>query len=252
MYYVDEVVSRLSDSILYENLREQVDEQILMSYSPSNVLEIFKDRYNLIKLKYSEDDEVMEKILEEKFSIYESLLEDIETKFDLTTNIGRHEILDDDFFLYIDALYKAFILDYKEKLIDFIVSDINENKEDYIENFKSDLNRKSIQVKSLKRVFKSIDEVVIIVSVRDIVNGIINTNTNSENIMKSIISTDEMESSLALINEIFFEENELMGMVGPEFYTNFFKPLQSESENRNDLIIQITNEVTKMLPKSDD
>lgn len=250
-YELDDITTRLSSNILYENLKEQIEATIIMSYQPVDIIENFNSRYDLIKLRYEDSNEVISAIMDEKIALHEEILTGVEDKFGLTTNIKQSEILNEDFFLYVRMLYKLFILDYKENLTDYFKDVIIRDKKSYIDTYKDDINRKDIAVKSLKRVFKSIDEVTLIVKLYDIVEGIKSSNTNSDVILEDIINIDDMEISKSIVNEIFFEENEVVAFVNKKFYENFFAPLDKSSMERSDLLIDIKTKVMKSLPKSE-
>jgi len=243
-----EVIEQLSDKILMQNLDEQLSAVMVQGLKPVNIIDVFNERFNMINVKYREYDDILNQVLDMKISLHERVLLKLEERFDFQSNIEVDKILNDEFFLYVENLYDFFVINYKAKLISLLTNYIFDNRKHLSKEYKAVTDKKDLGIISLKKVFKTLDEVVIIYNLDEIIDGFINTVEENEYIIEIIVNNDEMEASNTIVSEIFLEDSVIDGFFGEEFKNNFFKPLTLD-EFSYDLNTRIKNEVVKLLPK---
>jgi len=234
-----DIINRLSDDLLKENLDEQLSSLIVKTYDSTNFLSIFDERFNYLMSKYSRDDNLKENFKEIRNELYQDICKRLEEKFSFSSNMDTDFSLNNNYYFYIRKLYEFFIINSRENLVQFFVSYINDSKESLANTFKKNTDRRNLAVTSLNKYFSDFNHVIIIFNLNEIIDSIIGSIDNGELILETIINTDEDEITNASIKDLFLSEV-FDGSLLEDFPDKFFLPLKSD-EYDFEIISEIKN-----------
>jgi hypothetical protein len=224
----DEVLSRLSDALLIDNLEEQLNTVVLTSLNPTNFLSIFDDRYNyLTQVKFINNDDAKGKFLSIKTRIYSEVKNGIENKFDISSNLDPEYIVPSNYYFYIKKLYEFFVIDYRRNLIQFFQNYLIQNKAELVKNYKATTDKKDLGVSSLRKTFNKMDDVIILYNFEEIITDAISHIEDPLFIIETIVNSDPDEAINHTINELFVDGIE-ESLLGVRFASKFFSCLQDE------------------------
>jgi hypothetical protein len=244
----EDITLFLSDEVLRNNLEEQLSESDILNYlKPNNFLDIFDERLNYLNAKYLNDAELIQKFKDVKLEIYLKVCKGIEKKFNIKTNFSLAYTPMLNYFFYIKKLYNFFVINYRENLVNFFINYILNHKNELAKVTKNNTNKKDLTIESLKKILVKPEDVIITHNLEDIVNLIVETLEDNNLIIKTIISSDEEESTNIIIKELFLENKE-NSYLENEFRNNFFKPIKDENQ-AFDLISEIKLSFFSLLEK---
>lgn len=246
----DNIVNRLSDDLLIDSLKEQIDHQIVITFNPTNFLSVFNNRFAVLTTKYQDYEELMKKFNDIKLNLFMNVLSGIENKFDIDSNMEPEYMSRDNYYYYVKKMYEFFVLDYRKNLVEFVVNYIHANKTEIIRGYKASTDKKDLGVIALRRSLTDLEDVVVIHNIEDIVSNIVNsTDIESEYIIETIIEGDESESRFLAAEELFVQSI-TDGSLGKNFSEIFLKPLVDDNSSF-EVLNDIKNQLLKTAPKKE-
>lgn len=243
---VRDLCSQLSDDILLQTIYEQIESNL--NINPNDILYNFNERYHYILVFYGNDERILKNIKELKKKIYLKILDKLCNKFDFTTELNNEDISADstNLYLYTDAFYNFFILNYRENIIDFFTNYLFENAETLIENYKNTIeNKNDLMIKSLKKSFHNSIYAYLLYLTETIILDYINNDILVEDLIKDFTDMDEYEYNKAIIRLIFLK-NKYNTYAGSDFINRFFAPLKNE-EYRLNILIEIKSNLVNLI-----
>jgi hypothetical protein len=242
----DDLINRLSDDIIVENIKEQLSKPVLSDLSTVNYLDILDTRFAVLSDKYSENEDLMEIFKAIRLDIYNTVATGIEEKFDVKLNFDLSFMAESDYFYNVEKLYQFFIINYKPNLVNFFVSHIMEHREALVKSYKKDTNKKDLEVSSLRKVIQRLDDVVVVYNIEDIIADIVQTEDPME-ILNTVIENDPDELTNVIAKEIFVDQR-FDSFLETGFCSKFFAPLISD-EHRFVFVSDIKNNLIRLFPK---
>ena len=243
----DEISSKLSDEIIITNIRDQLDSPILLNSIDNNILKYFDERYDYIIKTYADDKTLIDNCKEIRKGIYTEICNKIIERYSITTSLLDNTD-NEDFYFYVRELYRFFIINYKDNLVNFFKSYIISNRKELIKNYKTSSDKKDLTFKSLKLLFKNNDNIFIVYSYENIIQDFIEVNEDFEIVFKTLIETDPYELTFHSIEELIIDNKFDTYINGPKFLKEFFKPIlnintkeEILSPIRTDLITELAN-----------
>lgn len=237
-----EVINLLSTDILKDNIREQIQELNVNIGKPINYLKMFNEKYNMLKNQYIENGGMLQKLEENKIEIYQEVVISLEEKFDFYLDLQVGEMINENYFSMVNNMYSFFIINYKEKVIDFFINYIINNKKELTEMFRKKVNKKDLTVSSLRKILDEYDDVIIVSNIEEIVNILMEQMDDGNFILETIINGKKYEYLNYTVNNLFFEGERPMTTVNANFTENFFDPIQDE-----DVLFSINSIVSNKL-----
>lgn len=232
------ILSYLSDKVLLSNIQEQIESPIL-SEKQINYLNIFEERYSLLMDKHGNDPDLANRIKFIRMNTLMEIVNLIETKFDLTTNLNLETSTNLDIINISKSLYHVFTLNYKENIKDLFINYIINNSNEYYEQYKDKLNKKDIS--KINKGDRSDVKVVLMSTTFDSVNEI-SCISDNDSVIELFLETDSEEyHHNILINA--YETGELSPK--NDFCSNIFKALEDE-----DFKMTLVNDIKFAIYKS--
>ncbi|AST99832.1 hypothetical protein PBI_PBS1_10 [Bacillus phage PBS1] len=218
---IDHVITSLSDDIIFDSLKEQISNVFVQSDSnPVYYITYFTGKYNYIMNKYSEYEEVCEKIKEIREEFYEKLKTLIEEKFDFTLNLPAF-FDDEEKFNIIGNLYDFFIIRNKVNSVNVISGYIDREIKDLIKYYKPLIDKKDLTYNNIKKTINK-DIAVIICKLPDIIS---NLTVESGFDLVQLMIDDEQEITNMVIGTLFDENTEYIN-IGESFIDNILNAIK--------------------------
>jgi len=242
----DYILHHLSDQIFIENLEKQLT-TLCPNYYNINILDIFNDRYNFILAKYGESSNwIKDTINQTKFELYEFIKKEIESRFDINTNLD-YSYIDINYFYYIARLYEFFVIDYKSNVIKFLSSYILSEKQFLAQEYRDITIKKDLGIISIKKIFSKFDDVIIIANIEDIVKNIILNFEDAELVLELLYKTNDSEISTNAMVDLFIN-TKYNSNFGNNFCHNFLNPFL-DINIWSEVIFEVKSELIKTFPK---
>jgi hypothetical protein len=218
---IDQIVSSLSDDIIFDSLTEQVRKVFdTVDSSPVFYLTYFTSKYDFLINKYSEYNELCDKIKDVRQSFFFKLKELIEEKFDFTVDFGD-SLTEEEQFLYISHIYNFFVIRNRENCVNIINNYIERESKELIRQYKTLIDKKDLTYMNMKKSINK-DVAVIICKLPDIIQAI-----NVEN-AKDIIELameDKHELTNLMIQDVLL--NDAYTTYGENFINNVLNHLKN-------------------------
>ena len=226
-YEKEEILNRLSDELLIDNLNKQLEALIIDTTTPTNFLEIFENRFNFLASKFTDNDEVLSWLSSYKMEFFTDIHNKLATKFDISFNFDLEYMPLVNYYFYIRKAYEFFILNYRENICQLFLNYIDSNKSEIVKKYKPEINRRDLGFSSIRRRVKHLDDAIILYSIEDIMRDAMSLVTMGEDIIELIILSDEDEYVNHTMKELFIDMIH-DSLLGGEFSSKFYKPLEDE------------------------
>lgn len=152
------IINYLSIEMLLDMMKDQVE--IVSSDRTVDYLESFDTKYAFLLDELSEEDEAISELNQLRNNCYTSLFTYICEKFGIEVNF-LYSLLDEERFFYIKSMYRFFILDIKETLINYLYQTIIIESKNIISQYKSTTNVKEIGYMILKKELSKENSILI-------------------------------------------------------------------------------------------
>lgn len=239
---IEEIMYSLSDDFLLRNVISQINN--IDIDNTENYLDIFNSRYDYVIEKYNEENEIVSQLREIKYDFYMDIFNEL-TKHFLMCSL-RPETDGNKFYQLIYNVYVFFILRHKENLVDFYVNYIFENKNNLIVEYKSKVNKKDLEIMSLKKIVNNINNAVLITALEDIIEGIQLDNFNDYFLTLKLITKNELdeEVNFNICNMFINYPDEV---ILKNTFHKRFNSIMYEESFRNVVLNDIKQELIKLL-----
>jgi hypothetical protein len=225
----------LSDVTTFEN----ASEEILISAVASQIsnrtmikptvdfLKLLDDRIRFLKLLHLKQDTPSEvdDFQQLEINMYDNILEVMKKE------LGIHDNLDSITFnnkkMIIKELYRFFVFDYYRNLVHMFFMYVYENKKLILSKYKNNLDKKDLEVLSLKLNNENSENMIIGYNIENILNDMINECEKTPlKIIEYITKYDPEEITNSLITTYFLTDNLFVNIdINDDFTDKFFKPL---------------------------
>lgn len=235
---INEILGKVSDDVLLQNIKEQVESVLITSVYENNILALVDDRYEMAKqiAIANQSNELLVKIDNARRNVYVTTLNAIEEKFNIKTNLLDSRI--DELYDYINALYKFLVLNKQTHIIKILKDYIIDNKKQLVKEYKQCINKKDLLYKSFKKSIKNPDLVVILYNIEEIIDDFMSVYIQEINdtLIETATNDNEYEINNYYMRKLFIEDNSLT-----VFYDENFASILFECLNDNDIKIDIVS-----------
>lgn len=239
------MLDSLADDLMVENIKEQINQPIVLSINPVNYLDKFDSRYNFLINKYKDNPELVRNLNDVKEKFYFQVNNEIGNKLDIriNTDSGIDSML-------IKCLYEFFILNMRENLITFLFNLITKNKKSLITEYED--NRKSIEYVALKKVLKNKTDIVILSNIYDIVTHLVEPEYDYKDILSVIVDEDPNEKNNYMISQLLIKEEMINAIeVGNEFSIRLLYTLKKKESELNQIVVTLQSLLYESFVKKD-
>lgn len=127
---LEEILYSMNTEEFLENeLEDQLGESIF-SEKKTNYLESYMSKYKFYLDEYSANEEFIESLKEKKDDMIEHILNEISDKFEFNIDDESRKTK------VAKVLYEFFVIDYKNNMVDMILTYINDNKKSILQEIK--------------------------------------------------------------------------------------------------------------------
>lgn len=239
------MLDSLADDLMVENIKEQINQPIVLSINPVNYLDKFDSRYNFLINKYKDNPELVRNLNDVKEKFYFQVNNEIGNKLDIriNTDSGIDSML-------IKCLYEFFILNMRENLITFLFNLITKNKKSLVAEYED--NRKSIEYVALKKVLKNKIDIVILSNIYDIVTHLVEPEYDYKDILSIIVDEDPNEKNNYMISQLLIKEEMINAIeVGNEFSIRLLYALKKKESELNQIVVTLQSLLYESFIKKD-
>jgi ribosomal protein S15P/S13E len=217
---IEQILNSLSDDLIFDSLKEQIENTFnSVDSSPVFYLTYFTSKYDFLINKYSEYEELCDKIKEIRESFFNRLKELLETKFDFTVEFPMTMSLDEQF-QNLSHLYNFFVIRNKDNITRLIIQYIEKEMKNLIKYYKPLVDKKDLSYMNMKKSINK-DIATIICKLPEIIDNI--NISNPSDIIELFID-DEYEITSIIIRDLFLERK--LVSYGDEFINNFLKHIK--------------------------
>lgn len=217
----NDLLVELPFDLIKESIIEQINDPVS---SRTNYIDVILDKYELFKVQYADNDDVIEELEEHVRSFFIFIMQAIDDKFNLGLDLneiaGRKDMID-----VSECLYKYFVIRYVKNITRFITKYIFKNKKTFVKYY-SDKNMKDVSTLAYKKHIEDQDDLVIIACLPSIIKDIITMEVESEDFVKFSAGNGNYEASL--VKELI-HTGKLIG--------DFYRPYISMCVDSHDYII---------------
>lgn len=246
---VSEELSKLSDKVLLMTIIEQIDNIFENKISnETDILNIFDERYDAIKLLYNDNDSILECCNAIKYDIYLKIATKIIDKFKINTDLLNYASDNSsDFYDMVREMYHFFILKYKENLKLYFKKLYLSDKTDFSTSA-TKTDKEDFKYKQIKKVIPdNPSRCFLIYNLENILREEVEKEIDPLDIIEEIVSFDEYEITNIFIKNLILN-NKYDTYVDRDFKEAFFGYLENE-DNLYDLSIYLTNELMQEFTK---
>lgn len=199
----DEILNRLSDDIILDNVLTQISgikSKIISNNNPNNYFDYFMERYKFILNKYSTNQEIIDSAKDIMKDISTQIINKLSESFDF--NIKFVDSLSiEDYIFYIKCIYEFFVIRLYENIISFNTNYIINNTKSLLGICKVS-NKKDLSYISIKKVIDNKYTPIIMFTHKILVNI---DSIDNETTIELIVSDDENLESNYYVNKMFVE-----------------------------------------------
>jgi hypothetical protein len=231
------IVAGLPTTLIATALETQL-KQTITGYSDVDYLSTILDSCNLLKQRLSGNADTLSALDSSLRKIFSRVLLTIETEFDVNFTLNSYS---QEYFSDILELYQFFVINRKDFGKELLFNIISNNKKNLIDRYRKDTEKKNQTIAEARKVFSSFDDVIIFVSIPQILEDF-NQETNwSLNLKETLAELDLTDSKY--FSEIF------TSLWNPEdFAIRYCQPL-FHSDNISNLEIYLQDEWLAYAPK---
>ena len=223
---IDEFSITTRTDLMVDAILEQISD-IKTSVDVSDIFSSLRDRYNFSILINEANTEVLQNIKNSMMNVYTTLFQEMVcTHFDISeeTFEGYYHSINDIRSLAENA-YDVFYMHRYFFILNLFKNIISAEKASFIRSYKTEIDKKDIETYVNRKKLSNFDNVVLIMSMENIVNDIMNMDFSS-------IGRDPFEMIIEGHEEMFIVERakEYFGEVYiQDFIPKFISPLQKNS-----------------------
>jgi len=217
----NDLLVELPFDLIKESIIEQINDPVS---SRTNYIDVILDKYEVFKLQYSEDEDIINELEEHVRSFFIFIMEAMDNKFNLGLDLneiaGRKDIVNIG-----ECLYKYFVIRYVKNITRFITKFIFKNKKTFV-NYYNDKNKKDVSTLAFRKQIKNNDDLIIITCLPSIIKDIIGMEVESEDFV--ILSAGNGNYEASVVKELIYSSR----LIG-----DFYKPYISMCVDSYDYII---------------
>jgi hypothetical protein len=225
---IDQILNSLSDDIVYEALEDQI-KTIDQSESSmvENYISFFTNRYSYILNRYSEYEEIIDKVTDIRNRFYDGLKSLLEEKFSFELSIPE-SYTNDQRFSTLNRLYEFFVIRYNDNNVNLVQNYIEREMKEIVRQYKPEVDKKDLTYMNNKKN-TSKDALVVLCKLNDIISSI-EVESGSDLVDLMINDRNEITSE-AIINLI---EEDLI-----EFGSGFSENILSSIKDDASLYLKV-------------
>ena len=236
-YQNEIMINTISNEFAILNLLKEIEQ--FDKSTPNNSLMLINDinkRFKYAIARHPNNATLSQKHVDVLISVYAKAREVI--GFDSVLNpdtITLHKFSE-----YVTSIVDFFINRYVENHVNYLVNEILLRRKHYIQHYKTDdiKNIKTPKLTSMRKVFKTIDNTIIIMYFEEIVNDILSNYIDT--FIKSVVDADPDEYTNTLINNLFIN-NLHETMIGSNFVKQY--ALTNKSALYTDILFLVESKV---------
>jgi len=195
----EELINSLSDEFIMNSIKEQIANTETISSSPIDFLDRFRSRVSFLKVKYSHDSDIQEKLKESEERVLLEVWKLIKEKYffsGLELSNSYTEIYD---------FYNYFILNAKTNTLSYITSFINSNLESLVSLFSKE--NKDLDYSYYKKFNLSKSQILILNNLQEILNLAYATEYSANEIISLSMDNIIPTYSTGVMKRIFIEDD---------------------------------------------
>lgn len=235
---------KLAEEIIFDNIKEQLEEELDTINTRLNYVSLFKEKYSQID---SSDDCYDEEYMKDVVARLATLLgEKLKEKYGVELGEDLDTCTPETYLDDMETLYEFLFIRQYTNLVDYIYSRLMRNRKAYIEAYKnfSDTEEytKDLFVMQSKKKFKNNDDVLVIHFLKEIIQDILDTTTSSYDLFEEIVNLDlyeEFNNKMHILLENY--GNKIVLNEDSETAVKYLSPLKNPlifSEIRNAILIK--------------
>ena len=258
-----QLISSLNDSLILENIFDQLEHSVLENI-PTDYFTFFQSRIKYLETRHKDNNEFIESLRNIQITFYRKILSGILKKYYL--EIEDIELFNiEEIGLLIEDLYHFFILNYRENVIDFFINYILEHKKTLF-RFYENKKVKDTEFNSLKKIYKSKTDVVMLYHLYDVIYTILEDEVTLDEVILYSTKGDEDRADCINIRRLFIgssdsndtsDENfqtykkiHIQDHNNDKFKSVFFKDFISKNSESLTAIMEIETRFLDIFPKS--
>ncbi|ALN97878.1 hypothetical protein Bp8pS_199 [Bacillus phage vB_BpuM-BpSp] len=148
---IDEIINSVSDDLLFFSIENQIKNKQIDYLEDSNHIQFFVDRYALIKDKYSEYPDIIERVLDIEKTFYSNVLELLEERFDFKLE-ERYDITREEKYNLIRNIYEFFIMKQTKNSITLVFNYLDREMKSLIPYCKNSIDKKDLTFVNTKKL----------------------------------------------------------------------------------------------------
>jgi hypothetical protein len=234
---IEQVINSLSDDIIFDSVKEQIQNVFTsIDTTPTFYISYFTTKYDFIMNKYSEYEEVVEKVKEIREELFMKIKGLLEQRFDFTLEFPDSVSLADRFNI-ITHLYGFLVIRNKDNSTRIIIKYIEREMKNLIKHYKPLIDKKDLTYVNMKKHINK-DITTIICKLPEIISHI-EVDSGIDLIELSI--DDEWELTNLVVRDVLSEEKGMIAF-GDTFVQNFLRPIK---ENETYYLLTRTHFINK-------
>jgi hypothetical protein len=228
---------RLSEDIILENIRQQLEGRLEIFKEKINYLSLFKDKYAKITPENSfYDKNYIQDSLERVSTLTGSLLE---SRYGVKLGKDIDYYAPEEYLNDMEKIYEFFFIRHFRNLADYFYFELQKNRSEiigrYEKLFQQDAHNKDIFVQQAKKKFKNIEDVMVMHFINDILDDIFNSQSSGYVLFDRIANLDPYEeTNTHIINLMQNYGSGLMMNGDKECYDLYMSPLK-QTDIKNEL-----------------
>jgi hypothetical protein len=228
---------RLSEDIVLENIRQQLEGKMDIFTDKINYLTLFKEKYSSITPDNSfYDKNYVQDSLERVSTLAGNLLE-LRYGVKLGKEIDYYN--PEDYLTDMESMYEFFFIRHFKNLSDYFFYELQKNRSEiigrYEKLFQQDVHNKDIFVQQAKKKFKNIEDVMVMHFINDILDDIKESQKSAYVLFEKLGNLDPYEAVNTRVLGLIQNYGSGLSMNGDkECYELYMAPLK-ETDIRNEL-----------------
>ena len=239
-----EAVSMMHPELILENIRIQIDADLINPYKV-NYLKDYIYQYKYLCKEYEGDIDTLNVLNNSLIDTLNMVIDKISDKFNFRLDIDNDKHIK----TIAKSLYKFFVIKYEKNIIEFISNYILKNKKTIINTVKSTRGtiKKSKNVTSLaNKMLYSPNEAIIISNINFIVTEIIPSLDLGVSYLEYLSSNN---ATLNIIKDLFYGHNISLE---EDPYEMFILPIAEKHSGYGTIISEVTVNLANIYNKKDD
>lgn len=234
-----------SDEFVINEIEKQIEENIFNTHK-TNYVQVYMDKYKLIKNSIGDMDDSEEENLQKLKNnknifmdfIIDKLSEEFEVDYDKNNIKAKH----------VKALYGFLILDYVDNLSNFFINYIQTNKKEIIKTLKSIKVKRDISSSANKIKYFNAQDALILNNIDFIIDNIIcGTEFENKEFMDLLVYQDDYINNNIVANLV--DEGKVL--LGDNFANSFMSPYIEERAGFSIIISNVVCTLSSLARKND-